>query len=56
MIGNFTQYLTIMGTVVSVDPSGESPTFTMKSRGGDVVKGTIAGDTFFPAPQEPGWS
>ena len=49
MLGNYTQHLTIMGTVVSVDPRGESPTFTMKSRGGDVVKGTVAGDTFFPA-------
>ena len=38
MLGNFTQHLTIMGTVVSVDPSGASPSFTLKTRGGDVVK------------------
>jgi mannose/cellobiose epimerase-like protein (N-acyl-D-glucosamine 2-epimerase family) len=48
MLGNFTQHMTIMGTVVSVDPSGATPSFTLKTRGGDVVKATIAEDTFFP--------
>ncbi len=47
MLGNFTQHMTIMGTVVSVDPSGATPSFTLKTRGGDVVKATIAEDTFF---------
>src|SRR5215213_1865829 len=48
---NYTQTLTVMGIVDAVDPGGAAPSFTVRTRGGDVLRGTISETTNFSALQ-----
>ena len=48
---NYTQTMTVLGTAVDVDPSGSTPSFKVRTRGGDVVKATVSEATFFSALQ-----
>jgi mannose/cellobiose epimerase-like protein (N-acyl-D-glucosamine 2-epimerase family) len=48
---NYTQYLSVLGTAGGIDASGPLPSFTIKTRGGDVVKATISETTYFAALQ-----
>ncbi len=48
---NYTQYLSVLGTAGEIDTSGPLPSFTIRTRGGDVVKATISETTYFAALQ-----
>jgi hypothetical protein len=48
---NYTQYLSVLGIAGKIDPSGPLPSFTIQTRGGDVVKATISETTYFAALQ-----
>jgi hypothetical protein len=39
---NYTQYMSVLGTAGEIDTSGPLPSFTIRTRGGDVVKATIS--------------
>ncbi|HMB03581.1 MAG TPA: hypothetical protein VKP69_07555, partial [Isosphaeraceae bacterium] len=51
MLRNYTQSMTVLGTAGDVDPGGATPSFTVRTRGGDVVKATISETTTFSALQ-----
>ena len=48
---NYTQYMSVLGTAGEIDTSGPLPSFTIRTRGGDVVKATISETTYFAALQ-----
>ena len=48
---NYTQYMSVLGTAGAIDTSGPLPSFTIRTRGGDVVKATISEATYFAALQ-----
>jgi len=48
---NYTQTMTVMGTVGEIDPGGSSPSFTIKSRGGDVFRTYVSDVTSFSTLQ-----
>jgi mannose/cellobiose epimerase-like protein (N-acyl-D-glucosamine 2-epimerase family) len=48
---NYTQYMSVLGTAGEIDTSGPLPSFTIRTRGGDVVKATISETTYFAAMQ-----
>ncbi len=51
MPANYTQSLTVMGIAGDVDPKSMTPSFTVRTRGGDVVKAFISDTTYFSALQ-----
>jgi mannose/cellobiose epimerase-like protein (N-acyl-D-glucosamine 2-epimerase family) len=51
MPANYTQSLTVMGIAGDVDPKSTTPSFTVRTRGGDVVKAFISDTTYFSALQ-----
>ena len=48
---NYTQYTSVLGTAGDIDSSEARPSFTIRTRGGDVVKLTISETTYFAALQ-----
>ena len=51
MLASYTQSLTVMGTAGNLDSRSATPTFTIRTRGGDTVKTTISETTQFTALQ-----
>src|SRR4051812_25414568 len=44
---NCTQTMTVMGTVGEIDPAGAAPSFTIRTRGGDVFRANVSEVTYF---------
>ncbi|MGO9598820.1 MAG: AGE family epimerase/isomerase [Isosphaeraceae bacterium] len=51
MPANYTQSLTVMGIAGDVDSKSTTPSFTVRTRGGDLVKAFISDTTYFSALQ-----
>ncbi len=51
MLTNFTQTLTVMGIAGDLDTKSTTPSFTIRTRGGDVIKAFVSDTTNFSALQ-----